>query len=66
MQEKHAAWVLRGVIWVLLLVSFILIMTGRNNAGMLLAGASLIFNLALQRDSVRKPLIALLTGRSDE
>ena len=66
MQEKYAAWVLRGVIWVLLLVSFILIMTGNNNAGMLLAGGSLIFNLALQRDSVRKPLIAMLTGQSKE
>jgi len=64
MQEKHAALVLRGGIWLLLLVSFALIMAGYNNAGMILAGGSLILNVVLQRDTVRKRLIALLTGAS--
>jgi len=64
MQEKHAALVLRGAIWVLLLVSFALIMAGYNNTGMILAGVSLVINLALQRESVRRPLIERLTGQS--
>lgn len=63
MQEKHAALVLRGGIWGLLLGSFGLIMAGYNNAGMILAGGSLVLNLVLQRESVRKPLIDMLTGR---
>ncbi len=61
MTEKQAALVLRGAIWVLLLVSFALIMAGMNNAGMILAGISLVINLALQRESVRGPLIEKLT-----
>jgi hypothetical protein len=63
MTEQQAALLLRGFIWVLLLVSFGLIMAGQNNAGMILAGISLILNLVLQRDSVRQPLIDRLTGR---
>jgi hypothetical protein len=64
MQEKQAALVLRGAIWMLLLVSFVLIMAGYNNTGMILAGVSLVINLALQRESVRRPLIERLTGQS--
>ena len=63
MQEKQAALVLRGGIWALLAVSFVLIMAGYNNAGMILAGVSLVINLALQRDTVRRPLIEKLTGQ---
>ncbi|WP_306151087.1 hypothetical protein [Roseovarius sp. MMSF_3281] len=64
MTEKQAALVLRGAIWVLLLTSFGLIMAGLNNAGMILACVSLVLNLALQRDAVRGPLIARLTGQA--
>jgi hypothetical protein len=63
MTEKQAALVLRGAIWVLLLVSFGLIMAGMSNAGMILAGVSLVLNLALQRDAVRRPLMAMLMGQ---
>jgi len=63
MQEKQAAIVLRVGIWALLLVSFALIMAGHNTSGVILAGISLVLNIALQRDSVRQPLIDRLTGR---
>jgi multisubunit Na+/H+ antiporter MnhB subunit len=63
MQEKQAAIVLRVAIWALLLVSFALIMAGHNTPGVILAAISLVLNIALQRDSVRQPLIDRLTGR---